>query len=107
MSKGTPFERIRDGLEQAIDHAKGKKLLTVRRVRMPEPPEPMTPARIAKLRTQKVGVSQAVFARLLNASVKTIHAWEQGRTVPSGCALRFLQVIDKNPQVISSMLKLT
>jgi len=105
MNSKTAFEKIRDGLEQAIEHAEGKKLLTVHHVRVPEPPKPMTPVQIARLRREKIGVSQAVFAKLLNSSVKTIHAWEQGRTMPSGCALRFLEIVDQHPEVVSSLLE--
>jgi len=105
MSPKTAFEKIRDGLQQAIEHAEGRKLLTVHHVRVPESPKRMTPVQIARLRRDKIGVSQAVFAKLMNTSVKTIHAWEQGRTQPSGCALRFLEIVDRHPELVSSLLE--
>jgi DNA-binding transcriptional regulator YiaG len=55
---------------------------------------------ITALRKKKVRASQAVVARIMNASVQTIHAWEQGRGQPSGPALRLLRLLDKRPDLI-------
>jgi putative transcriptional regulator len=96
------YNRIKAGLENAIAHAQGRKTLTVRQVELPDPPEPMTPAQITSLRAKKLGVSQQVFARLLNASPQTVHAWEQGRAKPTGPTLRFLRIIEKHPDVITT-----
>lgn len=43
-----------------------------------------------------LGVSQGVFAQFLGVSVKTVHAWEQGRT-PGDMACRFMDEIQRNP----------
>ena len=42
-------------------------------------------------------MSQAVFARLLNVSTKTVQSWEQGTRKPSRAALRLIQIFGKNP----------
>jgi DNA-binding XRE family transcriptional regulator len=42
-------------------------------------------------------MSQAVFARLLNVSTKTVQSWEQGDRKPSQAALRLIQVFRHNP----------
>jgi putative transcriptional regulator len=42
--------------------------------------------------------SQAVFARLLGVSVKTVRAWEQGVNTPSDMAARFMDEIRFNPK---------
>ena len=39
-------------------------------------------------------------ARLLNASTKTVQAWEQGRRKPSEAALRLLAVAEKYPETL-------
>ncbi len=96
------FLRIKAGLENAIAHAQGRKTLTVRQVELPDPPKPMTPGQITTLRTRRLRVSQHVFARLINASPQTIHAWEQGRARPTGPTLRFLRIIERHPNVIAS-----
>lgn len=95
------FDGIKTGLEEAVAWAEGKPIpVTARDAELPPPPKPMTPREIANLRVKKVGASQAVFASLINASVQTVHAWEQGRGKPSGPALRFLRLLDKRPELI-------
>ena len=42
-------------------------------------------------------MSQAVFARMLNVSTKTVQSWEQGQRSPSQAALRLIQVFRQNP----------
>ena len=41
--------------------------------------------------------SQAVFARFLGVSVKTVRAWEQGINTPNDIACRFMDEIRINP----------
>ena len=53
------------------------------------PIEEMSAADIKALR-EKSGVSQAVFAVHLNASPKTVEAWERGSKKPSGPTLKLL-----------------
>jgi putative transcriptional regulator len=95
------YEGIKAGLEEALAWAEGRDVpVTIREVELPEPPRAMSARQIARLRTEKMGVSQAVFARLINASVQTVHAWEQGRGKPSGPALRFLRLLEKRPELV-------
>jgi putative transcriptional regulator len=49
---------------------------------------------------EKTGLSQAVFARLLGVSVRTLQEWEQGRRAPSGAARTLLLVAAKNPHAL-------
>jgi putative transcriptional regulator len=56
---------------------------------------------IIKLREQ-FNCSQAVFARLLNVSVKTLQAWEQGLRVPSDAALKLLTIAKHHPEALLS-----
>jgi putative transcriptional regulator len=98
------FEGIKAGLEEALAWADGKDVpVTVRQVELPDPPKPMTAHQIAVLRTRKVRASQAVFARLINASVQTVHAWEQGRGRPSGPTLRFLRLLERHPELVHEL----
>ncbi len=95
------FRGIKAGLEEALDWAQTQRsTVTKRDVEIPEPPRPITPRQIAALREKKVRVSQAVFAGIVNASVQTVHAWEQGRGHPSGPALRLLRLLEKRPELI-------
>jgi putative transcriptional regulator len=49
---------------------------------------------------RSLGVSQAVFAGLLNVSTRTVQAWEIGARHPSDAALRLLQIAKKRPEVL-------
>ncbi len=106
MKRQSAFEKIRDGLTDAIEHAEGQRVLTTREVHAPQPPEPMTPGEITRLRQRKMRLSQKVFAQAINASVQTVQAWEQGRTKPTGCTARFLRMLDEKPEILTSMLEL-
>ena len=105
MGRKTSFEKIRDGVKRAIEHEKGERTLTTRDVIIAPAPKPMTPRQIAALRVKKIKVTQKVFARLTNTAVQTIQAWEQGRTRPSGCALRFLRILDDKPEIAEELYK--
>ena len=54
---------------------------------------------LMKLR-QQLNLSQAVFASVLNGSVKTVQAWEQGLRQPSYAALKLLTIAKKHPEVL-------
>lgn len=91
------FEDLKTSLGEAIEHAEGKKEL--RTTTLPRPPKNLSNTEIADLRG-RMNVSQAVFARYLNVSVKTVQAWEQGIGKPSGAALKLLSIAKKNPQIL-------
>jgi len=95
----TFFEGLRDALVEFNEDLKTGKKLTMRMVTMPDPPKTMKPANIVKLR-KKLNVSQKVFAGLLNASVKTVQAWEQGLKTPSGPSLRLLEIAQNHPEAL-------
>ena len=90
------FERLKTGLEEGIRHVKGEITLKTTIVEMPDRPPDIGARDLSKLRI-KSGMSQAVFARLLNVSTKTIQSWEQGQRKPSQAALRLIQVFRQNP----------
>ena len=89
--------RLKAGLLEGIQHAKGE--LTLRTVEVPSPPPEIAAAEVASLRARN-GMSQAVFARVLNVSTKTVQSWEQGERKPSQAALRMLQVFRENPKFV-------
>ena len=97
-SKRTPLaERLKAGLTEGAQFAKGE--LNLRTVQIPDPP-PDIPAKEVSFLRAKVGMSQAVFARVLNVSTKTVQSWEQGERKPSHAALRMLQVFGKDPTLV-------
>jgi putative transcriptional regulator len=91
------FEQIKDGLEESIQFTQGE--LNLRTTTVPTRPPAVTARKIVALR-QKLGMSQGVFAQVLNVSAKTVQSWEQGERKPSQAALRLLQVMQAQPQVV-------
>ncbi len=94
------FEDLKLSLQQALEHAEGKRN-DLRTTVLPRPPQPLDKTEIVAIR-EKLNFSQAVFARFLNVSVKTVQAWEQGIGKPSGAALKLLTIVEKKPEVLFS-----
>ncbi len=100
------FERLRTGLEEAIRHAKGEITLKTTTLRMPDRPPEVGAEELANLRLAS-GMSQAVFARVLNVSTKTVQSWEQAHRKPSQAALRLIQVFRHNPAGLLELVGMT
>jgi len=92
------FESLKSGLAAAIDHAKGKRK-DLRTTTLPRPPKQLSAREIAKVR-EALNVSQAVFAKYLNISPRTVQSWEQGSGKPSGASLKLLSIAKKNPKAL-------
>ncbi|WP_018406240.1 helix-turn-helix domain-containing protein [Methylocystis rosea] len=54
--------------------------------------EPLTGKQILALR-EREGVSQGVFARVLNVKPKLVSEWERGEKKPSGPSLKLLSLV--------------
>jgi putative transcriptional regulator len=93
------FERLKTGLEEGIRHAKGEITLKTTTRELPDRPPEVGAEELSKLRL-KSGMSQYVFARMLNVSTKTVQSWEQGARKPSHAALRLIQVFRQDPSVL-------
>lgn len=94
------FVELKTSLQQALEHARGERR-DLRTTILPAPPKPMKRREIIKLR-QRLNCSQAVFARALNVSIKTVQAWEQGVREPSDAALKLLNIASRHPEVLLS-----
>lgn len=92
------FGELTESLHQALKHARGDRT-DLRTTVLPAPPPPMSKQEITRLR-QELNCSQSVFARVLNVSVKTVQAWEQGVRVPSDAALKLLAIARKRPDIL-------
>lgn len=96
------FARLELSFQQAAAHAKGETVEDMRIESLPVPPsvpQPRSKAKIVSLR-HNLKCSQAIFAKLLNVSVKTIQAWEQGARKPSDAALKLLAIAEKHPEAL-------
>lgn len=83
--------RLAAGLDDALAHARGELALPSYTV-----PDDVD---VAKLRN-RLGLSQAAFARAFGLDVTAIHAWEQGRRQPDRAARVLLAVIAKEPHAV-------
>jgi putative transcriptional regulator len=92
-------DQIRKGLEEAIRHARGEITLKTTTLEMPDRPPEVGAEELTAIRLES-GMSQAVFARMLNVSTKTVQSWEQGVRKPSQAALRLIQVFRQDPAVV-------
>lgn len=56
---------------------------------------------------QRLGKSQAEFARMIGVSVATLQNWEQGRRRPEGPARALLKVAAENPEAVAAALAIS
>lgn len=93
------------GLEEAVAVKEGRlepaqvsrRKITARKAEVTPPPK-YSRARITRVRTG-LGVSQAVFASMLNVSKGTVSSWEQGAREPEGSTRRLLELAEYQPDV--------
>lgn len=103
-------DALMEALEEAVAHARGADTgARVRRVERTarntevQPAPAYSPDEIRTLR-QKLGLSQHVFAGLLNASPSAVRAWEQGQRTPDGPTRRLLQVVQRSPDAVAAII---
>lgn len=92
---GTTFDSISRGLNEAVVHAKGKKV-DVKTYK----PEAVN---VSELR-QHMGMTQEQFAARFGFSVATLRHWERGDRTPQGAALVLLNVIKRAPEAVQAAL---
>jgi putative transcriptional regulator len=98
--KASLFDRLRNGLAQSGAYSGGE--LTLVTTDLPVPPPKPGPKEIVSLR-KDYHMSQAVFAAVVNVSVKTVQSWEQGVREPSDAALRMLQLMRREPDIVQKI----
>ena len=87
----TLFEDLHEGLLQAIDYANGVGNARTVTYKI-DPVNELNKDQIRKIRMQ-AHMTQHVFADFLGVSVKTVEAWESGRTHPTGPAYRLMSFL--------------
>ena len=99
-SKRLPVaEQIRKGLEEGIRHLRGEITLRTTTLELPDAPPEIDAETLVAIRDQSK-MSQAVFARLLNVSPKTVQSWEQGVRTPSHASRRLIQIYSEHPETV-------
>ena len=110
-SKLSVGSEIIQGLKEAVAFERGNRRGTVvRKITLTARsasaiPAPQYGAKQVKTIRTKLGFSQAVFGAALNVSPETVRAWEQGKKQPSGPAERLLEIAEKHPQLIYSVVQ--
>ena len=89
------FEDIKQGLQEAIAHAKGEGAGV--QVHYPRPVD-------VKALRARVGMTQEQFAARFGFSAATLRHWERGDRTPRGPALVLLNVIERNPGAVIAAL---
>lgn len=92
---GSTFDSISRGLNEAVAHAKGKKVAV--KIYKPEM------VNVSELR-QHMGMTQEQFAARFGFSVATLRHWERGDRTPQGAALVLLNVIKHAPEAVQAAL---
>ena len=92
---GTTFDSISRGMNEAVAHAKGKKVAV--KIYKPETVD------VSELR-QHMGMTQEQFAARFGFSVATLRHWERGDRTPQGAALVLLNVIKRAPEAVQAAL---
>lgn len=95
-SMSTLFDDLCEGLQEAIEYEKGNGKAK-ERVLIINPVRKYNSNEIKKIRN-KAGMTQAVFAKYMGVSPKTVEAWELGRTHPTGPAFRLLSIIEQGKE---------
>jgi putative transcriptional regulator len=95
------------GMQEAVAVARGEvkptRVYTVGRLKASEQsiakPPAYTKDRIVSIR-KRMGVSQPIFADVLNVSTPTVRGWEQGVREPEGPSLRLLEFAERQPALL-------
>lgn len=91
------FDDLKEGLEEAIAYEKGTDEAIVKTY-MILPIKEYSGKEIRDVR-KKAGMTQSVFASYMGVSVKTVEAWEGGRTHPTGPVFRLLDILSASDEM--------
>ncbi len=95
-------DKLIEGLQQALNYAKGDKSkvrVSVREIPVPE----YRAGDISRVRSE-LRLSQRALASVLGASHRTVEAWEAGRNAPNGPAARMLYLIEADHSLVDKLV---
>jgi putative transcriptional regulator len=97
---------MREAVAVTRGEAKPTRVYTLSRLKADEQaiakPPGYTKDSIVAIR-KRMGVSQPIFADVLNVSTPTVRGWEQGVREPEGPSLRLLELAERQPSVLLEM----
>lgn len=97
MSKKA-FDKMAQGLSDAIAFAKGEADLAEYRIHVPAQID-------VKALRKRLGLTQSEFAARFGFNVSRLRDWEQGRSNPDSAARAYLVVIEREPEAVSRALE--
>lgn len=86
------FNDLQQGLNEAVAYEKGTGKAN-KKIYLIFPVKEYDGKQIRDVR-MKAGMTQSVFALYMGVSIKTVEAWEGGRTHPTGPVFRLLDILD-------------
>jgi putative transcriptional regulator len=99
------FEEIMEGIDSMKLHREGRITLRTYEMEAPEPLPEVTPEVIRETR-ERLNLSQAVFAKCLRISKRTLENWEQGRSRPNDQASTLILMVRQYPDTLSRLATL-
>ena len=93
----TFYDEIMNGLQEALDYNEGKIKARTKTISI-EPVPNFNATDIKRIRVE-LGMTQLLFAGLMGVSIKTVEAWEGGRTHPTGPVFRLLDILSAGEEV--------
>lgn len=95
--KDRVLQRLQGFTESLESQAPIGKKFTIRQIELVLEPTHYSAEMVKEVRAI-LSVSQAVFARFLGVSLKTVNSWEQGKKPPRDIACRFMDEIKAKPE---------
>jgi len=99
------FEELTQGISEMRLHDTGKLTLRTLERALPNKPVPQLTPEVIKMVRERLNASQAVFARYLRVSKRTLENWEQGKARPNGQAVLLLLLVQKYPDMLERIEK--
>lgn len=106
MKKTKLGQELIAALQEAADYHDGKIDLRTTDVELPKEPKKLSTSAIRSIRN-KLNLSQPVFAKYLGVSDKSVKAWEQGLSTPSGAAARLLEIAQNNVNIFKKLVMMS
>jgi putative transcriptional regulator len=98
------FNELFSGVNAMKKHRKGKITLRTHAIESIELPE-IDGALIRKTR-EKLNMSQAIFAGMLQVNPRTLANWEQGRSKPNDQAVVLILLVREYPDTLKRLMKI-
>lgn len=90
------YESIMQGLNEAVEYEKGNRKAGT--VKISVAPLPDIHGQEVRRIRMSFDMTQVIFAQVMGVSVKTVEAWEGGRSDPNGTARRLLSMMRADPE---------